>query len=70
MTRTLYAIRPLPLPLGSLGYENAIWVERRMLELNSYRRAGESWSDDGSQRRARSREKRCECAHIFSWPSY
>ena len=44
MTRTLYAIRPLPLPLGSLGYENAIWLERRMLELNSYRRADESFS--------------------------
>jgi hypothetical protein len=42
------------LPLGSLGYENAvndkgerlIWLERRMLDkLNSYRRAGESYSD-------------------------
>jgi hypothetical protein len=42
------------LPLGSVGYENAvnekgerlIWVERRMLyKLNSYRRAGESYSD-------------------------
>jgi hypothetical protein len=42
------------LPVGSTGYENAvnekgerlIWVERRMLDkLNSYRRAGESYSD-------------------------
>ena len=42
------------LPLGSVGYENAtnekgerlIWLERRMLDkLNSYRRAGESYSD-------------------------
>jgi hypothetical protein len=42
------------LPLGSTGYENAvnekgerlIWIERRMLDkLNSYRRAGESYSD-------------------------
>jgi hypothetical protein len=41
-------------PLGSVGYENAtnekgerlIWLERRMLDkLNSYRRAGESYSD-------------------------
>jgi hypothetical protein len=40
--------------LGSVGYENAvnengerlIWLERRMLDkLNSYRRAGESYSD-------------------------
>jgi hypothetical protein len=42
------------LPPGSTGYENAvnekgerlIWLERRMLDkLNSYRRAGESYSD-------------------------
>ena len=42
------------MPLGSVGYENAvnekgeclIWLERRMLDkLNSYRRAGESYSD-------------------------
>jgi hypothetical protein len=42
------------LPPGSTGYENAvnekgqrlIWIERRMLDkLNSYRRAGESYSD-------------------------
>jgi hypothetical protein len=42
------------LPVGSTGYENAtnergerlIWLERRMLDkLNSYRRAGESYSD-------------------------
>jgi hypothetical protein len=42
------------LPVGSVGYENAIndkgerliWLERRMLDkLNSYRRAGESYSD-------------------------
>ena len=42
------------LPLGSVSYENAtdewglrlIWLERRMLDkLNSYRRAGESYSD-------------------------
>jgi hypothetical protein len=42
------------LPLGSTGHENAvnekgerlIWLERRMLDkLNSYRRAGESYSD-------------------------
>jgi hypothetical protein len=32
------------LPFGSVGYE--IWLERRMLDkLNSYRRAGESYSD-------------------------
>jgi hypothetical protein len=42
------------LPVGSTGYEKAvnekgerlIWLERRMLDkLNSYRRAGESYSD-------------------------
>jgi hypothetical protein len=42
------------MPPGSTGYENAvnekgerlIWLERRMLDkLNSYRRAGESYSD-------------------------
>ena len=42
------------LSLGSVGFENAtnehgnrlIWLERRMLDkLNSYRRAGESYSD-------------------------
>jgi hypothetical protein len=42
------------LPVGSTGYENKvdengqrlIWLERRMLDkLNSYRRAGESYSD-------------------------
>jgi hypothetical protein len=42
------------LPPGSTGYENKvdeqgrrlIWLERRMLDkLNSYRRAGESYSD-------------------------
>ena len=42
------------LPVGSVGFENAtdehgnrlIWLERRMLDkLNSYRRAGESYSD-------------------------
>ena len=42
------------LPPGSTGYENAvnekgerlIWLERRMLDkLNSYRRAGETYSD-------------------------
>jgi hypothetical protein len=42
------------LPVGSTGYENKvnekgerlIWVERRMLDkLNSYRRAGETYSD-------------------------
>jgi hypothetical protein len=42
------------LPVGSTGYVNAvnergerlIWLERRMLDkLNSYRRAGESYSD-------------------------
>jgi hypothetical protein len=41
-------------PLGSTGYENAvnekgermIWIERRMLDkLNSYRPAGETYSD-------------------------
>jgi hypothetical protein len=42
------------LALGSVGFENKvnekgerlIWIERRMLDkLNSYRRAGESYSD-------------------------
>jgi hypothetical protein len=41
-------------PFGSVSYENAIdehglryiWLERRMLDkLNSYRRAGEGYSD-------------------------
>jgi len=48
-TRSPRRFRP-----GSTGYENAvnekgerlIWLERRMLDkLNSYRRAGESYSD-------------------------
>jgi hypothetical protein len=54
ISQTAFEAIAKTLPLGSVGYENAvnekgerlIWIERRMLDkLNSYRRAGESYSD-------------------------
>ena len=54
ISQTAFEAIAKTLPLGSVGYENAvnekgerlIWLERRMLDkLNSYRRAGESYSD-------------------------
>jgi hypothetical protein len=54
ISQTAFEAIAKTLPLGSVGYENAvnekgerlISIERRMLDkLNSYRRAGESYSD-------------------------
>jgi hypothetical protein len=54
ISQTAFEAIAKTLPLGSVGYENAvnekgerlITIERRMLDkLNSYRRAGRSYSD-------------------------
>jgi hypothetical protein len=54
ISQTAFEAIAKTLPLGSVGYESAvnekgerlISIERRMLDkLNSYRRAGESYSD-------------------------